>query len=178
MLCLGRNEKALHGRARYRQSAHTQKTLQSKTKPLGSGCVFLGCSWKGKVEEQVVRQEELNFKIKLSLLLWSQIWSTLGVMAASGWKNLPVHPRGSSVPAQHWSSPGRALTQVGSLHSVHWFRNSLTLHWINNAFSELIIKEDILEKSPCRACTQVVFSGWILSKTWPDFLIKNAKCFF
>lgn len=41
MLCLGRNEKALHGRARYRQSAHTKNILQSKTKPPCFPGVFL-----------------------------------------------------------------------------------------------------------------------------------------
>lgn len=165
MLYLGRNEKALHGRGRYRQTTHQKKIVCEVKQSLLIQAVFsLGvpCSvWKGKVEGQLVRQEGLKFKMKLSLLLWSQIWRMLEVVVmAPEWKNLTVPQTWwSSVPAQHWSTPGRAPDQVGSLHSVqvglHWFRSSLTLYWIDSVFLEVIIKENILEKSPCRAWTQV-----------------------
>lgn len=71
MLYLGRNEKALQWQSAHTHT-HTKKIVHKIKQSLLVQAVFswgVPCSvWKGKVEEQVVGQEDLNIKIKLSLL--------------------------------------------------------------------------------------------------------------
>lgn len=92
-------------------SQHIQKNcLQSKTKPLGSGCAFLGCSMqclerKGGRLGCVAGGFKFQDQAVTAVVEWNlkHIWRAGG----SFWMKNPgcVPLRWSSVPAQHRESP-------------------------------------------------------------------------